>query len=122
MWTDLNAGSPEDNQASGITLLGTERFGQEVRSHTGHKGTGQRILSPPRIYECTGVSNAKKEKILKKNRHIYYEVNAYVNTLKTKSTRGQDIANQNPFIAEIFKMFLTIEICCYVYFYLTNNS
>lgn len=37
-----------------------------------------------------------------KNRTIYYEVNAYVNTLKTKSTIGEDIANQNVFIAEIF--------------------
>lgn len=55
-----------------------------------------------------------------KNRNIYYEVNVYVNTLKTKSTRGQEIANQNLFIAEIFKMFLMIEICCYIYFYLTN--
>lgn len=30
----------KEEPASGIVLLGTERLGQEVRSHTGHKGDG----------------------------------------------------------------------------------
>lgn len=92
---------PTEDPASGIMPLGTERFGLEVRSDT-KGGTGPRILSPLRIDECTHQCerhNHREEKNKTTTRNIYYEVNAYVNTLKTKSTRGQDIANQNLFVA-----------------------
>lgn len=95
VWKDANTASPESGR--GPSVAASRFLGQEVRRlHTGHKGgAGFRILSPPRIYECTHQCehrNRKKKK--KKEIYIYYEVNAYVNTLKTKSTRGQDIANQ----------------------------
>lgn len=74
-----------------------------MRLHTKHKGGRGRgfclhlaFMNVP----TSTVSQSQKKK--KKSRNIYYEVNAYVNTLKTKSTRGQDLANQNLFIAEIF--------------------
>lgn len=91
---------PTKDHESSVILLGTEWFGQQMRLHTKNKGAGTRILSAPHIYECThqySIAIAKKKK-----KNIYNKVNAYVNTLKTKSTRGQDLANQNLFIAEIF--------------------
>lgn len=96
---ETNQGPSERHHSSWDRVI---RTGSEVAHQTQGGGAGPRILCAPRIYECThqySIAIAKKKK---KSRNIYYEVNAYVNTLKTKSTRGQDLANQNLFIAEIF--------------------